>query len=153
MKYKLSTTWKGSETVFSSCFYLFLSLLTFTHVLENIHEKAERTDFTGRSTAWRHRAQGCCGHLEETNLVRLHSSEPQRGEIIADGCASPQTGGQRPSPGPQFSCIHKYSGFFPLADYCQCWVTSLFPLCGITSFYVCAALQGSTCLCCFPHFL
>lgn len=126
--------------------------LKFKQVLGNFHKGVQDMDFTEQSTVWQHSA--ALGTLERE--VHLHSSKKPWGEIIAHWWQTLQAVETQQSPGPEFSCMQKYLGLSPLVVYCQCWVTSPFPLCSISSwisFYVCDSLLGSTCLCCFPHFL
>lgn len=127
--------------------------LKFTQILENIHKGVQDTDFTGQSTEWQHSA--ALGTLEREAGCICTAPKSHEGRLLPMMTNSWAVDPQQ-SPVPEFSCMQKYLGLSPRPVYCQCWVTSPFPLCSISSwisFYVCDALLGSTCLCCFPHFL
>lgn len=127
--------------------------LKFTQVLENIHKGVQDMDFTGKSTEWQPSA--ALGNVEKEAEGICTAPKSHEGRWLQMMANSPGCGAQQ-SPAPEFSCTQNYLGLSPLVVYCQCWVTGPFPLCSISSwisFYVCDALLGSTCLCCFPHFL
>lgn len=144
--------WKGS--VFSSCFYLFLFLLWNLNRYWEIFTKVFKT-WTSQGNALSDSTELPWAPWREKLRAFAQLQKATRG----DNCRwwqTPQAAEPQQSPGPEFSCMQRYLGLSPLVVYCQCWVTSPFPLCSISSwisFYVCDALLGSTCLCCFPHFL